>query len=53
VTRVANGSRVNKFLPSTYVPRLPRNASVRVRSMAEVRKVSSFLLFFSGHSLTK
>ncbi|XP_062169105.1 early light-induced protein, chloroplastic-like [Alnus glutinosa] len=35
VTRVANGSRVSKFLPSTYVPRLPRNASVRVRSMAE------------------
>ncbi|XP_059447570.1 early light-induced protein, chloroplastic-like [Corylus avellana] len=35
MTRLATGSRVNHFLPSTYVPRLPRNATVRVRSMAE------------------
>ncbi|XP_059448303.1 early light-induced protein, chloroplastic-like [Corylus avellana] len=38
VTRLANGSRVNQFLPSTYVPRLPRNATMRVRSMAEKYK---------------
>ncbi|XP_059447134.1 early light-induced protein, chloroplastic-like isoform X1 [Corylus avellana] len=38
VTRLATGSRVNQFLPSTYVRRLPRNATVRVRSMAEEDK---------------
>jgi hypothetical protein len=48
LTRVANGStRVNQFLPSSYVPRLPRNSSVRVRSMSKVRKISSFLSYFS------
>jgi hypothetical protein len=51
VTRLATGSRsraVNQFLPSTYVPRLPMNATVRVRSMAKVRRVSRFffLSFF-------
>ncbi|KAE8022660.1 hypothetical protein FH972_008443 [Carpinus fangiana] len=41
VTRLATGSRsraVNQFLPSTYVPRLPRNATVNVRSMAKEDK---------------
>ncbi|XP_059447686.1 early light-induced protein, chloroplastic-like [Corylus avellana] len=38
VTRLATGSGVNQFLPSTYVPRLPRNATMRVRSMAEKDK---------------
>ncbi|KAE8022658.1 hypothetical protein FH972_008441 [Carpinus fangiana] len=51
VTRLATGSRsraVNQFLPSTYVPRLPRNATVRVRSMAKVSTKFSDMFAFSG-----
>ena len=35
VTRVTNRAGLNHFLPASYVPRLQRNASLRVRCMAD------------------
>ncbi|XP_062148793.1 early light-induced protein, chloroplastic-like [Alnus glutinosa] len=49
LTRMANASaRVNQFLPTSSVPRLPRNSSVRVRSMAKVSTKFSDLFAFGG-----